>query len=110
MKNCYRRGKYDYLRHYFPEVQCLKHWLKHWRIQDFPVEGAVTPKGGVPTYYLANFSRKLHENEEILGQKGSALAPPLDPPLSRYRRCGCCWVNIWSSLLLCVLCVEPHTF
>ena len=23
---------------------------------------------GAPTYYLANFSQKLHENEEILGQ------------------------------------------
>ena len=27
-----------------------------WRIQDFPEEGALTPKGGAPTYYLANFS------------------------------------------------------
>ena len=38
------------------------------RIQDFP-EGAPTRKGGgVPTNYLTNFSWKLHENEEILGQ------------------------------------------
>ena len=36
-----------------------------WRIEDFPEEGALTPKGGAPTYYLANFCRKLHENEEI---------------------------------------------
>ena len=45
--------------------------------------GALTPKGGAPTYYLANFSRKLHENEEIFGpEEGRAsLAPPLDPPL-----------------------------
>ena len=49
---------------------------KQWRIQDFPEEGALTPKG--PTYYLANLSRKLHENEEILGQRGGAsLTPPL---------------------------------
>ena len=51
-----------------------------WRIQDFPEEGALTPKGGgAPTYYLANFSRKLHENEEILDQRGgrASLAPPL---------------------------------
>ena len=54
-----------------------------WRIQDFPEEGALTPKGGAPIYYLANFSRKLHENEEILGQRGGARPsrPPLDPPL-----------------------------
>ena len=54
-----------------------------WRIQDFPEEGALSPKGGVPTYYLANFCRKLHENEEILGQRGGARPsrPPLDPPL-----------------------------
>ena len=57
--------------------------MKQLRIQDFPEEGALTPKGGAPTYYLANFSRKLHENEEILGQRGGArpLRPPLDPPL-----------------------------
>ena len=41
-----------------------------------------TSKGGVPTYYLTNYSRKLHENEEILAQtRGRAsLAHPLDPP------------------------------
>ena len=49
----------------------------------FPRGGGANPKGGVPTYYLANFSRKLHENEEILGQRGGAhpSCPPLDPPL-----------------------------
>ena len=36
----------------------------------FPRGGGTNPKGGAPTYYLANFSRKLHENEEILGQRG----------------------------------------
>ena len=59
-----------------------KLYLRQWQIQDFPEEGALTPKGGAPTYNLANFSRKLHENEEILGRAGRAsLAPPLDPPL-----------------------------
>ena len=50
----------------------------------FPRGGGANPKGGgAPTYYLANFSGKLHENEEILGQRGgrASLAPPLDPPL-----------------------------
>ena len=57
-------------------------FIYQWRIQDFPEEGALTPKEGVPTYYLANFSRKLHENEEILGRGGARpLRPPLDPPL-----------------------------
>ena len=42
-----------------------------WRIQDFPEEGALTPKEGALTYYLVNYSRKLHENEEILGQRGA---------------------------------------
>ena len=50
-----------------------------WRIQDFPEEGALTPKGGAPTYYLANFSQKLHENEEILG-RGERV--PRAPPRS----------------------------
>ena len=53
-----------------------------WRIKDFPEEGALAPKGGAPNYYLANFSRKLHENEEILGRGGARPSrPPLDPPL-----------------------------
>ena len=49
----------------------------------FPRGGGTNPKGGAPTYYLANFSRKLHENEEILGQRGGThpLHPPLDLPL-----------------------------
>ena len=45
----------------------------------FPRGGGANPKGGrAPTYYLANFSRKLHENEEILGRGGARVprAPP----------------------------------
>ena len=53
------------------------------RIQDFPDGGAPTSKVGVKTYYLANFSQKLHENERIRTQRGgrASLAPPLDPPM-----------------------------
>ena len=37
---------------------------------------------GTPTYYLANFSQNLHENEEILGQMGErASLALLDPPM-----------------------------
>ena len=37
----------------------------------FPRGGGANPKvGGAPTYYLAIFFRKLHENEEILGGGG----------------------------------------
>ena len=36
-----------------------------WRIQDFPEEGAPTPRGGAPTYDFAKFSQKLHEMERI---------------------------------------------
>ena len=44
--------------------------------------GALIQKGA-PTYYLTNFSRKLHEIGEILGQRGAphSRSPPLDPPL-----------------------------
>ena len=64
-------------------------WWMQWRIQDFPEEGALTQRGA-PTYYLANFCRKLHENEEILGRGGTRDAcPPLDPPLEclLWRKC-----------------------
>ena len=43
----------------------------------FPRGGSANPKRG-PTYYLANFPQKLHENEEILGQRGARV--PRTPP------------------------------
>ena len=48
----------------------------------FPRGGAPTLRGGAPTYYSPNFSRKLHENEEILAEgEARPWHPPLDPPL-----------------------------
>ena len=39
---------------------------QQWRIQDFPEEGAPTPRGGgAPTYEFAKFSQKMHEIERI---------------------------------------------
>ena len=54
----------------------------------FPRGGGANPKGGAPTYYLANFSRKLDENEEFLDQRGGARPsrPSLDPPLKEFNR------------------------
>ena len=52
------------------------------RIQDFP--GGTNPKSGVSTYYLAKFSRKLHENEENWTEKEEGARPKfynVDPPL-----------------------------
>ena len=49
----------------------------------FP-RGASTVEGGrAPTYYLANFSCKLHENEEILyrGGRGGGKTRPSYPLL-----------------------------
>ena len=43
-----------------------------WRIQDFPEEGAPTPRGGAPTYDFAKFSQKLHEIERIWTPRGGA--------------------------------------
>ena len=64
-------------------ISCGSHSSGGSRIS--PRGGANSPRGGAPTYYLANFSRKLHENKEILGPRGGArpLRPPLDPPLHR---------------------------
>ena len=50
--------------------------------------GALT-REGAPTYYLTNFSRKPHENEEILAKNGGGARvpgappppPPADPPM-----------------------------
>ena len=53
-----------------------------WRIQDFPEEGAQTPRGGggAPTYDFAKFFQKLLEIERI-GTGGGVPRAPLDPPL-----------------------------
>ena len=46
-----------------------------WRIRDFAEEGAPTRRGA-PIYYLTNFLRKLHENKEILAQRGARIPGP----------------------------------
>ena len=58
----------------------IRYFWRHWTVADpgFSRGGGANPKGGAPTYILANFSRKLHENEEILGQRGGAH--PSRPP------------------------------
>ena len=47
--------------------------------------GVCLPLGGAPTYYLPNFSGKLHEieNEKKMAERGvrASLASPLDPSL-----------------------------
>ena len=68
-------------------ISPIKHVLLQESVTDpgFPTGGA-NPKMEVPTYYLTNLFRKLHENIEILGQKGGRVnrAPLLDPPLEKY--------------------------
>ena len=50
---------------------------KQWQIQDFPEEGATTPRGA-PTYNFAKCSQKLHEIERIWmpGEGGRVPTPP----------------------------------
>ena len=57
--------------------------IVQWRIQDFPEEGAPTPRGGEPTYDLAKFSQENCMKLKEFGPLGghASLAPPLDPPL-----------------------------
>ena len=52
---------------------------------------------GVPTYYLANFSRKLHENEDILG-RGRAPRPLYPPMLCKWKR-NCTFCLICTTAL-----------
>ena len=58
-----------------------------WRIQDFPEEGAPTPRGGAPTCDFAKFSQKLHEIERIWTPRGGARPKfyYVDPPLHEYE-------------------------
>ena len=43
--------------------------------------GGANPERGAPTYYLTNFSLTLHENKEILAQRGFACPSRLPLPL-----------------------------
>ena len=60
--------------------KCDRHKVLH-----LPVTDPGFPRGATPTYYLANFSRKLHENEEILAQ-GTC---PSRSPLRSATACRC---------------------
>ena len=56
----------------------------------FVSSSAYSSEWGAPTYYLSNFSRELHENEEILDQRGVHIPrAPLDPPLYRHLKSDC---------------------
>ena len=59
----------------FPRVtsQLRLRPFQRW-IKDFPDGEGRQPQRGAPTYCLANFSQKLHENEEILGRGGGGVA------------------------------------
>ena len=76
-----KRQNYCYYAMNQQNVERLPFWLGvTFSVADlgFPTGGCANP-GGAPTYYLTNFSRKLHENEEILVQRWgrASLAPPL---------------------------------
>ena len=51
---------------------------EEWRIQDFSEVRESTPKVDVKSYYLANFSPKLHEIEKIW-----TPGAPLDPQMQK---------------------------
>ena len=61
--------------------------LNQWRIQDFPEEGAPTPRGGAPTYDFAKFLKNCMKLKEFGPPGGASLTPPLDPPLLTFIFC-----------------------
>ena len=48
---------------------------------------------GSPTYYMANFAQKLHENEDILVDRSASLSSPPTP----IRQCGGRWLSCITS-------------
>ena len=54
-----------------------------WRIQDFPEEGAPTPRGARQHTILPKFPKNHMKLKEFGPRGGGArpLSPPLDPPL-----------------------------
>ena len=73
----------------------LQFCIGRWQIWDFP-DGGTNCKEGARTYYLVNFSRKLHRNERNwTGEDGISLPYPPSP---RIRQCR----------LDCVRCTKSH--
>ena len=65
---------------------CIINWWQ-WRIQDFPEEGAPTPRGGRQNTILPNFPKNCMKLKEF-GPPGGR-APPLDPPLDGVLNTKC---------------------
>ena len=61
--------------------------LWQWRIQDFPEEGAPTPKVGAPTYYLVKNFPKTTWKWRIWAHRG--YVPLAPPPLRSANVWGC---------------------
>ena len=66
---------FDFIKNNTFSASTSKDFMQGW-IQDSPYEGTPTVGGGAPTYEIAKISEKLHEIENILGQRGS---PPCAP-------------------------------
>ena len=72
----------------FPGLQ-FKLDLQQWRIQDFPEEGAPTPRGGRQHTILPNFPKNCMKLKEFWpGGEGAGARPP---PLGTY------FPTCWSS-------------
>ena len=90
----------DLVRSYFFHAVFKKKWQNYRfsggsRISQ--MGGRQPQRGGAPTYYLTNFSQKLHENEENLTQRGGAR-PCAPPPRS---------ANEVGTLLVLACCFRP---
>ena len=80
--------------------------------QGFP-RGGANPGGGVPTYYLANFSGKLHENEEILDRGRASLAPPRSATANKYKTYRFLRLDAGRDAFTTVrhlLCIKPNRY
>ena len=62
---------------------------------------------GSPTSYLAKFSQKLHENEEMLGQRGHASLAPPPPQICQWYWGHWVLHNQFTMLGLCINSPEP---
>ena len=54
---------------------------------EFPKQGAPTPEAGAPTYYLAKFIPKPHQNERNCTKAGRVRIPSA-PPLIHQLKCS----------------------
>ena len=91
-------------------VKWLWNWFaSQWRIQDFPEEGAPTPRGGANLWFCQFSPKTAWKRRHFCCRGGgggrASPAPPLDPPLQLLHVSNLFPLEVVRKCQRCQLCV-----